>query len=171
MSPQASAMVVAWVAVGSVLAGQTAEKQPQSPVSVTIQTKQAEFRAGTPVRLSVIIRNESTHDLQRISPLVARTSGDLQIQVLDAKGNPAPNTALGLAISRGEALYVGSDSESAVGERPLIRPGHSTTEDFLLNDQFDLSQLGKYTAKVQLKDSKTGTVARSNLISFTITQR
>ncbi len=148
---------------------QLANQSQAATHSLTIRAKQSQYRAGSQVSIEVITKNVSDHEIEAIETDRTPSATELQIDVRDATGKPATETALNKAIRGGEALRVVS-SLGGLGEHSMLQPGKSRTDEIRIDQMFDLSHPGKYTVQVQRRDDKTGAVVRSNSVAIAVAE-
>lgn len=170
----------------------------QAPFSITISAAKNVFKAGSEVKIRLVFKNTSDHEVPygRGLGIGVEPQGELfsDVEVRDAKGDLAPETKYGLLI-RGNA---GSSASPATREKsagtqaasgppeplPIIRmsvvgymlkAGESREEDIDITKLYDLSQPGQYTisaSRLPLESATdpNGRVVKSNALVITITK-
>jgi hypothetical protein len=141
-------------------------------LSVTIRLTQDTVRAGSEVRVKIVMKNVTDHQIR--IPGKAEVRGDdvvpanCHATVTDAKGARAPLTNYGEKMW-GRPLEEGHEGTWVFGtmeageERPF-------TSDLILSRLYDLSKPGKYTVQVRYPDGDGHGVVKSNKVTLTITQ-
>lgn len=130
---------------------------------LTVRVGQPEYKIGTSVWVELTVKNVSGRNIEAPPPAQADTR--CIIDVRDEKGNLAPETELGRARRAGETLYVGSTS-LGLGEHEYLRPEETRSDRILLNRYYDLNRPGRYTLRVQRRDSAAG--VKSNTLTITL---
>ena len=171
----------------------------QVPFSITISAAENAFKAGSEVRIRLVFKNISDHEVfyRRGPGTGVEPHGELsaEVEVHDAKGELVPET-------RYQRILRGTDDTRAnpatpdkpgaapatsdrSEPRPLIRgsftgsmlkPGESREEDIVVSELYDLSQPGRYTITASRRlsdlanDPNSKIIAKSNALMITITK-
>jgi hypothetical protein len=137
------------------------------PFTLSISASPKVARVGVSVVVKVTLTNTSTHAVH-LAYMFALRGEMYRIDVRDAENHrprPAkPQTWIGANGRRVTRTNVGG----SVGVLDL-RPGQTLTDDYPLNDHYDLAQPGRYTIQVSRFDEETKTWVKSNTITLTVT--
>jgi len=171
----------------------------QSTFSISISSADSIFEAGSEVKIRLVFKNTSDHEIPYVRGLGTGVEprGEIftDIEVRKLNGDLMPET-------RYQRLLRGKDdlgTKAATLERPapdqpgsrapeprprltgsyvgyLLEPGESREEDLIVSNLYDLSQPGQYTitASRRLSDIATDPnsklVAKSNTLMITVTK-
>jgi hypothetical protein len=144
-----------------------AQSAQEPPFSLTISTPQEIVKAGSEVRVDVVLRNTSDHEITLLrSPGTGRGELEFESDVLGEKGNLASQTKYGQQLKK-------SGLNAVEGSRIMFRlqPGETYEDSMSLNKLYDLSKPGKY--KIQLHkrvpEHLGQGVVKSNALVITVT--
>jgi len=144
-----------------------AESAQETPFSLTIGTPQQVVKAGSEVRVDVVLKNTSDHEITLLrSPGTGRGELEFESDVLSEKGNPASQTKYGHGLKK-------SGLDAVEGSRIMFRlqPGETYEDSMSLNKLYDLSKPGKYRIELhkRVPDHLGQGVVKSNALVITVT--
>jgi hypothetical protein len=140
--------------------------------SVTISVPQDVVAAGSEVKVRIILKNTSNHDIV-IPRSNAEDEGEFhnKITVRDEEGNLVADKATVSA-----RTDKNKDTQSELTNLTMetvvsftLKPGESLKDGIKLSEIYDLSKPGKYSIEVERIDESTKTVVKSNMIMLTVT--
>jgi hypothetical protein len=143
-------------------------RRPQWTTAIRVAPETA--KSGEKLVLRVERKNISGRDLKYdLSTNLRITARWYHVEVRDAEGVLAPETALGREVRTGkpdpnEPLTVDVGSWFT----PNVRPMASYVLGIPLNLSYNLTQPGKYTAQIVNLDDDGNVLLKSNTVSFTI---
>jgi hypothetical protein len=146
--------------------GATPTTPPAEPwFSVTISTPNASVRAGSDVKLNIVLANTTGKDLHSGYGGPGRDGPVFDIDIRDSRNVAVPETPFGLTLhGKNPHPFAGS-----VFSAPS-HPGEPIKEELILSKEYDLSKPGKYTVQVRERHPVFQTV-KSNVITITVHPR
>jgi hypothetical protein len=133
--------------------------------SVTISTPEASVRAGSDVKLNVVLTNNTGKDLHSGYGGPGRNGPVFDLDIRDSKNKAVPETPFGLT-TQGKNLHPFSGSAFSA----TSHPGETIKEELNLSKEYDLSKPGKYTVQVRERHPVFQAV-KSNIITITVNPR
>jgi len=133
-------------------------------MSVTISGPAEAVKVGSQVKIKVVLKNISSHELG-ISKAVGPGEFDYELDIRDDKGIKVAHTKYGRDISPEEGGGI-SDNTIIV---PLP-PGGTETNTITISKIHDMSRPGRYTVQVRRYEGDSKSWINSNTITVTITQ-
>jgi hypothetical protein len=136
-----------------------------APLSINISTPTNIVKAGSEIRLDIVLKNTSRHDVR-----VVRSKGDAEldyeIDIRDQKGKPTMETPYGRKIHGKD-----SDATAKTGSwiSGTLKPDQEFEQCIVLNKVYDLSP-GTYVIQLQRRDLASKGVVKSNKIVLTVTE-
>lgn len=146
---------------------------PAPSFSMTISTAQIVFKTGTDVKLEIIVKNISDHDVG-VDKSPGENSGEShnKVEVFDDKGIPVRETGYKRALE-------GNGGYDEVSGRIIIpmgstmtiflKPGETLKDGITVNKLYYLDKPGKYTIQCQRFDEERNSWVKSNKITVTVT--
>jgi hypothetical protein len=133
------------------------------PFTITVTAATASVAAGSPVSLTVILKNMSKEPLDDSGSWDDRTHLDPNFKfiVQDAQGRPVP-----------KRIFKHPEFRTGSPLNRTLAPGESVTEEQEVSRLYDFSEPGKYTIQVAMRIPKelgSGMVA-SNSVTVTVTK-
>jgi len=158
-------VATAFIASPFIAVCQPASGKSEAPYGLTIRAKQREYKIGSSVRIEIIRKNISGHDIERFETGAGQAQFLYTVTARDANGVSAPESELGKAIKAGDAYRVGSSYAGL----PLgtLKPGEFETDEIVLDRLFDLTT-GRYTVRVYRREPKSDLVMESDAITIAI---
>jgi hypothetical protein len=156
----------------------TTADESKPSISITIPVRMITARIGSPVRVQATVTNTSG---QRLAfPGRGRYSGKpvhrMGAIVRDSHGNDVPKTVYGWSmlgyVIEADPKRRSQGLSEAIRRRPIedyLDAGDSSTEEFELAREFELTVPGKYTVEVGMAEPKGGRTVLSNKIEIVIT--
>jgi hypothetical protein len=138
----------------------TANTPEKDRISITIATKQKEFKVGSPIILNIIVKNISEYkycEHQRVETSEAELNEYYPI-VKDASGRFLPRLV--------RSYPKGMRSAGLL----CLVPGEISKESLFIDQLADVSSPGVYTVQIEHVDHGTNTPVHSNSITITISQ-
>lgn len=171
----------------------------EAPVSITISADTNVFKAGSEVRIRLVLKNTSSGEIpyKRTLGTGVEPNGEFfsQIEVRGSKGQMAPETKYYRLLqgkpdtSAKSPAVEKSGTVPATSVRPeplpmffgsftahMLKPGEFREEDIVVSKLYDLSQPGQYTISASRRLSNVSTdpnskiVAKSNTLTISITR-
>jgi hypothetical protein len=169
------------------------------PFSITLSVAQNVLQAGSKVRIRLVFKNTSDHEIQYVRGpgIGVEPHGEIftDVEVRGTKGELMPETKYYRALrgkddtSANTAGAMKSAVTSATSGPPelrprirgsfvglMLKPGESMEEDIVVSKLYDLSQPGRYAISASRPLSNIATdpnsqlIARSNTLMITITK-
>jgi hypothetical protein len=136
---------------------------PEKPLfTITISTPESVVKTGSDMRLKATMTNTSDRDIF----YTVGTGPIIDIKIRDVEGKLVPETPDGRKIH-------GTDRREGPGPGTVIRvpikPGKAFEGESILNQEYDLSNPGKYTIQAHRFDRVSKTMVKSNTITVTAT--
>lgn len=158
------------------LFGGTVRQTPNSPsakpiISLSLSAVQDPVKSGSPVRVKVTLKNESSHD----AAVATEVGGlDFRIEVRDAKGGLPPETSLGYVwnghVSNLDPNRVSPQDLRGAAVYGTMKAGSKFVRELDVSKRYDLKQPGKYTVTVEHQDPENPSlIVKSNTITMTVT--
>jgi hypothetical protein len=143
---------------------------PEPSFAMSIGLKDGTVRPGSEILVTVDLTNTSG---ARIELWRARTGPPpYTVQVLDRAGRAARLTPVGAAFRKGEAAVRENGKIVRVfpgsGEFVIVAPGETVKDWVSIGNQFDLSQPGAYTIRLERTDLATKLPVKSNAVTVTV---
>jgi hypothetical protein len=140
--------------------------------SVTISVAQDVVARGSEVKVTIILRNTSNHDIAiPRSPADDQGESHNKITVRDEEGNlVADKATIARRTDKDKGTYSGV--KNLTMETIIIftvKPGDSLKDGIVLSNVYDSLSPGKYSLQVEHIDDRTKTVVKSNTITLTVT--
>ena len=132
--------------------------------SILIKADHDTVKIGSPVGLTVVKKNESSHEINNSKALSVEPP--YQIAVTDSLGSPRPESAE-LLKSREASRPLGQNWFSMIFGS--LKSGGTDTDKMDVSRYRDLSQPGKYTIRVSQFDAESNTTIQSNAVTVTVT--
>jgi hypothetical protein len=129
--------------------------------TLTINAVSNKLKTGTPVKLSVTVKNISNRDIQLYTD-ARGAEVEYTVDVRDEKGNVLPDTEYKRTNLSEDIPRLGGASM-----RPL-RSGDSLTDMFNVSRLYEMVSPGRYTIQLQRFDLGSGTYVKSNTITVTV---
>ncbi len=137
--------------------------QPAEPwFTVTISTPKPEVTVGTDIKLKVVFTNNTEKDIPYAVGGPWRGGPVFDLDVRDRESKLVPETPYGLK-EHGKVPPKGSITIFSTA----AHPGEKIEEELVLNKEYDLTKLGKYTVQLRERWPKFQAV-KSNTITFTL---
>jgi dipeptidyl aminopeptidase/acylaminoacyl peptidase len=149
-----------------VAAGSGVEDLPQRAVgsedfTVAIGAPQDELKVGSGAKLTIALRNVSSHQIAFAhKPGANNPEFSYRIEVKDARGHAVEETAYGR-----EALQRQQEETRMV---EYVQPGKAAVQTAHLEKLVNMNRPGRYTVLVFRKDAKSGAVVRSNELTLNV---
>jgi hypothetical protein len=141
--------------------------------SLTISTPQSTFISGAEVHLTVELKNISNKAVYVYKDMGADVNADFinTLEVLDAKGVPVPDTALGRWTKVPGDPHHPKVSYGS-GYHLELKPGDAMTESGFVNRLHDVTLPGSYTVQAirDIPSEQGGGTIKSNIIKITVTR-
>jgi hypothetical protein len=163
-------LVLLGITASGRLSAQSPQSGPPASFSVSLSTTQPAVKAGSELKISVVLTNLSNQDLDLTWDGASRAEFDYTILVSDRDGHEPPDTQYLRAVR-------GKDSSNPDGKTQLVvlpssglrqvKPGGTLTDSIYLDKLYDLKP-GKYTVQVERIDDSHKTV-KSNTLTVTVT--
>jgi hypothetical protein len=148
-----------------------AQARPAASFSLTITALQNPVKAGSEVRIEIVVTNISNREIT-----VSRSNGEGQAElsgytaeIRDRKGNLISETKYGRELK----------AEGGTPEAPTVtvtndilfplQPGKKLKDMLIVSKLRDTSQPGIYSVQVQRTDPDTGILVKSNTVTVTVT--
>jgi len=166
-----AAFLMASVAcIGSAAGQSTAPVQERKPSFImTISLKEKTVRPGSQVFVNVDLTNTSDREAQIYITRSGKTP--YTFQVLDGTGKAAPLTRQGRAILNGQSVVKDEKGNLRMmvgtGGAVPVAPG-GTLHDMVIVTEYDLSQPGEYTIRLQRTDPATKLIVTSNTVTLIV---
>lgn len=149
--------------------GPTASPGGGVPFSVVITGPQKPVKAGSEVKIEIVLRNTSDREITVGRTLVSQAEFHYLIEVRDSQGHPAPDTEYGRRIMGRETgkrtiMYSSGDAFFT------LKPNDTLDDEAVVTKLYDLSQTGKYFIQVTrspLEKVDNGRI-KSNIITITV---
>ncbi|PYX10063.1 MAG: hypothetical protein DMG88_03995 [Acidobacteria bacterium] len=163
------ALVLAILLTGSVTGPSRA--RPAASFSLTITALQNPVKAGSEVRIEMVVTNISNREIT-----VSRSNGEGQAEfsgytaeVRDRKGNLSSETKYGRGL-KGEGGTPEAPTVTVTNDILFpLQPGKKLKDMLIVSRLWDMSQPGVYSIQVQRTDPDTGILVRSNSVTVTVT--
>lgn len=157
--------------VGCIGLAAAQDAQPLKPsFSLALSAPESTVHVGSAIKLSIKMTNISDHDIYHVAALIGgemKLRSNLVLNVSNSEGNPATETALGKEVHDTEVNRP-PRSGSIFNSRVVVKPGKTTTETRVLNEEFDLNNPGTYTVKAQRRDPESNLLVESNALKITV---
>ena len=147
-----------------------AQSTPGASFSITINTFQSNVKTGSEIRITILLKNVSDHEIE-IPRTLGENRGDSfhTLEVRDNRGNVTPKTQLRREIeehgtANGQIVFQGGSVFTQV-----LKPTETIREGIVVTNIFDLTKPGKYTIQCQRFDEESKTIVKSNMITVTVT--
>jgi hypothetical protein len=137
----------------------------QAPFSLNISAKDDTVRAGSEVRVKIVLTNTSNREIYIIHEKASDVGeqAGFTLDVRDAGGMVVPFTRYGQLFFNHEAVTLGAPSPFD------LKPGKTLKDEIIVSKLFDLSKPGKYSIQVKRQDDSSTAVVKSNTITVTVT--
>jgi hypothetical protein len=133
------------------------------PFSLTIRLLHDIAKAGSQIRVEVVLTNTSDHE---IGILKSAPEADYMVEVRDANGNMAPDTDFGRRQKDPASVKVSSAT-------PLysLKPGESLHDEIQIERLYKISGPGKYSIQASrtVPEEMGSGVVKSNMVNVTVT--
>jgi hypothetical protein len=146
---------------------------PPPSLSMTISTTPIVVNAGTDVKIEIIIKNISDHDVG-VDKSPGENSGEkhTKVEVRDDKGKLVRETGYKRALEGNGGydevsgrIIIPMGSNMGV----LLKPGETVKDGLSVNKLYYLDKPGKYTIQCQRFEDESSTWVKSNTITITVT--
>lgn len=136
----------------------------RSPFLLTISTPNASVRRGSDVLITVTLKNSS--DRERSFTRGPGPYFAYVVLALDSSGKPVAKTPFyrDATEQKPGVIYGGSYVIET------LKPGEEFHQEMPLDKFYELARPDKYTVQFQFRDSASGTIVKSNMVSLTVTQ-
>ena len=145
--------------------------QKQPVTTLNISTVQESVKVGSPVRIRVILKNISDHDI-----VVGREVGgmDCRIDVRDAHGKLVADTKLGYFrnghVANLDLSRISPQDLTGNAYYGTLRPGETSKWELDASKLYDIKQPGSYSIQVDRRDPEDlSTFVKSNTITVKVT--
>jgi hypothetical protein len=150
-----------WLFVISLVAcAALCDQNKAKPCTITIAAAPGAVRSGAELRLQITMTNTSSEDIT--VPLVSRPDQadfHYELEVMNEKGQQAPQTAYGRMLKRDLAGSFGFS---------VAKPGETVKEELVVTKLYDITVPGKYTLQITGHWKDLGLV-KSNSITIIVT--
>jgi hypothetical protein len=140
------------------------------PFTVVISTPNTVAKAGSEVKLKIVMKNVSDHEIHYgLAATGDETDlqGGFRIDVRDAEGEPVRESAWGQKVH-------GTDTNrkpfmgSVFGGPIPLKPGQTFEIKRMIAKEYELNRPGRYTIQAERTDPKSNLVVKSNVIRITV---
>jgi hypothetical protein len=136
-----------------------------APFSLTLSAATTSIRQGGELRVKVTMKNMTSHNIGFVVPRGDDTAEDsYEIEVLDEKGKPAPDTAFSRDRKEPGRFEAGSDVIDT------LKPGGELKDEAVITKLYDLTMAGKYVVQFsrRVEAEQGGGMVKSNAITITV---
>jgi hypothetical protein len=133
--------------------------------SITLNTTTASIRQGGELRAQVTLKNITNRGIGITIPRFDdRAEDSYEIEVLDEKGKPPPDTAFSRARKERGRIQAGSDIIDT------LKPGDELKDAAVITKLYDLTMAGKYVVQFsrRVEAEQGGGKVKSNAITITV---
>jgi hypothetical protein len=157
--------------LATLLATQSPDQSHVKPPSrsLTISAAQSTVKAGSEVKLKIVVTNTSDHRISVPMTLQNHAEFAYLIEVQDSGGNQAPKTKYHRALRGEKSDNEPIDSIKRNGYPVYLQPGETAEDRVIVDKLYDLTQPGKYNIRVKGKDPESNALIESNTITVTVT--
>jgi hypothetical protein len=137
----------------------------EAAFSITISTPQAVVKGGTEVKVNILLKNTSGHELA-VAKALGEVHGEIsgyRVDVWDSNGRRLRRTKYGATVE-GDTDVLGPFSLRT----KILQPDTTLNDSLIISKLYDLSKPGKYTIQVYRVDHENKSVVKSNLIKLTV---
>jgi hypothetical protein len=163
-------LLVGGVSFALALFGAVFAQSGGSPFSLTVSAATATIREGGELRVQVTMKNITNHDIGIALPRGDDSAEDsYEIEVLDEKGEPAPDTAFSRdRKDPGDARHPRVRVGSTVID--TLKPGAELKDEAVITKLYDLTMAGKYVVRFsrRIEEEQGGGTVKSNAITITV---
>jgi hypothetical protein len=159
-----------WGTLGIAVGQNSKPSQTQPAITLNISAVQESVKVGSPVRVRLILKNKSDHDIVVVREI---RGFDCHVDVRDTDGQLAADTKLGYILNG----HVANLDLSRVSPQDLtgnlvsgtVGPGKTLTWELDASKLYDIKEPGKYTIQLKKKDPENPSITvQSNMITVTV---
>jgi hypothetical protein len=152
--------------------GAMAAQNLNAPFSLNLKAPVGKVKLGTPVQVTITLKNISEHDVSIWRENATDQGGYVyRVDIRDKKGTKPPDTKMGKGFKGLD------DPAQATRDTPTersggwikLKAGEARTEDVNVSKLYDLDQPGKYAIRFRHFDEETKAFVKSNTITVTVT--
>lgn len=148
----------------------TAQTRSSAPFSVTIEAPSTAFKIGAPVKLYVILKNTSDHEIQVWRNALGQEGLVYKLDVKDEHGKIPAGTKFEKSLKGLEnPAYLTPETPINIsGAWVPLKSGGTLTDPINVCRLYDLTSPGRYTLQVQRFDDESKTVVKSNTVVLSL---
>jgi hypothetical protein len=147
-----------------------AQKSAQASFSVAISAPQTAVKAGSEIKINIILANTSDRQLVITVDRGAQGEFDYTIKLSDSNGHEPPETKYFRAVRGKDASDPGDTTTLVVSPSSGLKglkPGETFKSTIDLTELYNLQQ-GRYAIQLERFDDKSKTLVKSNKLTVSV---